>query len=149
MTTITRVDKLERGVTDGCWWSGLSLTEEDRDKVELLEGMLALSGASVKVVDDAVENVVEMEEDFRCGKHALRGPNKGQGPRLNASALPSRMRMIGNNFILTWPSGQSKAPGAQFIDPVLTEKVVDGTGFFPPESFKKNHYRATAHSDSS
>lgn len=108
MTTITCVDKLERGVIDGCWSSGPPLTEEDRDKVELLDGMLALIGAPVKEVEDAVENVVEMEEDFRCGKHALRGPNKGQGPRLNASELPSRMRMIGNNFILTWPSGNQR-----------------------------------------
>lgn len=63
----------------------------------------------VEVEVVAVENVVEREEDFRCGKHPLRGPNKGQGPRLNASESPRRIRMIGNTLILTWLSGQSKA----------------------------------------
>lgn len=116
VTTITRVDKLDRGVTDGWWWPGLSLTGEDRDKVELLDGMLVLVGGPVEVevveaavVEAAVENVVEMEEDFRCGKHAFRGPNKGQGPRLNASELARRPRMIAKSFILMWLSGQSKA----------------------------------------
>jgi hypothetical protein len=66
----------------------------------------------VAVVEEeivAVENVVEMEDDSRWGRHALRGPNKGQGPRLNASESPRRMRMIGNTLILTWLSGQSKS----------------------------------------
>lgn len=68
--------------------------------------MLVLDRPPVEV--KVVEVEVVAVEDFPWGKHALRGPNKGQGPRLNASESPRRTRMIGNTFILTWLSGPSE-----------------------------------------
>lgn len=71
MITTTCVDRLGSGVTDGRRSSELSLIGEDREEVELLDDMVVLDRASVdievanaKLVEVAVENVVEMEEDF-------------------------------------------------------------------------------------
>lgn len=69
--TTTCIDRLGDRVTDSYQLSELSLTKEDEEKIELLNNIIILDRASVNIevvkvekVEVAVENVVEIEEDF-------------------------------------------------------------------------------------